>query len=451
MESIAIINFVKGSKGQSRGGMAAVMRYASQDIKTQWEDTKLVSGVNCHPNSAYNDFLRTQLLHHKDSGRRFYHLVQSFPKNEKVDPRQAHLCARKLAEFFEDREVLVCTHTDRDHIHSRLVINAVALESGRKLHSDKALIEKLMRYNDKVCMEFNLPVFQPEQQKSKTKSLSNAEYHIAAKGMSWKFRMMNTIDNCMRFASTRDEFIELMSSEGYKVKWTPGRKNITYTTPEGKACRDRMLHEEKYLKEAMENEFRIREEIIYGRTHGSEPSSAARAHSADSRSESAPNRDTVHTFGSAETVGEPTGKIRGAEFATGGVPETSVGDSQRVSYPNADGRAVESCKASGTDERTGWEEERETFFSNQHQFAQPVSASPVSESDIDTLDIAGLVGVAIQLSRSLECDQYAEPVMDSTTMRHHTDSKILRKEMEKKIALGYKVDDQEEQTWQQTM
>ena len=60
----------------------------------------------------------------------------------------------------------------------------------------------------------------------------------------------------------------------------------------------------------------------------------------------------------------------------------------------------------------------------------------------------------VQLGRSLERDQYAGPVMDSTTMRHHADSKTLRKEMEKKIAHGHKADDHEEEqthTWQQTM
>ena len=41
---------------------------------------------------------------------------------------------------------------------------------------------------------------------------------------------------------------------------------------------------------------------------------------------------------------------------------------------------------------------------------------------------------------------------DGTTMHHHTDRKTLRKEKEKKIALGHKEDDcEEEQTWQQTM
>ncbi len=44
------------------------------------------------------------------------------------------------------------------------------------------------------------------------------------------------------------------------------------------------------------------------------------------------------------------------------------------------------------------------------------------------------------------------PVMDATTTHYHADSKALRKERQKKIALGHKEDDhEEEQTWQQTM
>lgn len=42
--------------------------------------------------------------------------------------------------------------------------------------------------------------------------------------------------------------------------------------------------------------------------------------------------------------------------------------------------------------------------------------------------------------------------MDSTTMLPHTDRKTLRKKQQKKIALGHKKDDHEEEpTWQQTM
>ena len=41
---------------------------------------------------------------------------------------------------------------------------------------------------------------------------------------------------------------------------------------------------------------------------------------------------------------------------------------------------------------------------------------------------------------------------DATTMHHHGDKKALRKEREKKIAMGHKADDhEEEQKWEQSM
>ena len=58
-----------------------------------------------------------KLLHHKDGGVQFYHMVQSFPKGADIDPRAAHEAARRLAGYFEGCEILVCTHTDREHIH----------------------------------------------------------------------------------------------------------------------------------------------------------------------------------------------------------------------------------------------------------------------------------------------------------------------------------------------
>ena len=48
--------------------------------------------------------------------------------------------------------------------------------------------------------------------------MGTREYRSAAKGESWKFRLMNTIDQCMRYASTKGEFISLMESEGYQVQ-----------------------------------------------------------------------------------------------------------------------------------------------------------------------------------------------------------------------------------------
>ncbi len=127
--------------------------------------------------------------------------------------------------------MLVCTHVDREHIHSHCVINSVNFETGKKLHMAKEQIQELMRHNDAICLEMGLPVFDaPTQQ---TRGMGGAEYHTALKGQSWKLRLMNTIDECMKYATDKDAFVSLMESEGYAVCWESARKYITYTTPDG--------------------------------------------------------------------------------------------------------------------------------------------------------------------------------------------------------------------------
>lgn len=258
---MAIVHFVNYKRGtQSRAAMRGVMLYVMQEKKTAWEGVPLVSGINCQPQSVYDDFLNTKLLYHKDGGVMFYHMVQSFPKGAEVDPRQAHEAARRLAEYFNGCEVLVCTHVDREHIHSHCVINSVNFETGKKLHMAKEQIQELMRRNDAICQEMGLPVFDAPTQQAR--GMSGAEYHTALRGQSWKLRLMNTIDECMKYAADKDAFVSLMESEGYAVCWESSRKYITYTTPDGMKCRDNKLHEEKYCKEAMEHEFRIRAELV---------------------------------------------------------------------------------------------------------------------------------------------------------------------------------------------
>ena len=271
---MAIVSFTNYKRGQTTGYMGAVMRYTMQDKKTEFDGQRLVTGINCQPESVYADFMTTKRLHHKTDGVLFYHMVQSFPKGEAVDQVTAHAAALKLAEYYEGYEVLVCTHTDREHIHSHFLINLVNFDTGKKLHIAKEQLQELRQRNDQVCMEFSLPVFQPKDRKRKTKTMTVGEYHTAARGQSKKLQLMNLINDCMRHASSREEFIALMESEGYKARWEASRRNITYTMPSGWQCRDRLLFGDKYLKEKMEYEFRIRAEIIHGRAVGEEPSRA---------------------------------------------------------------------------------------------------------------------------------------------------------------------------------
>ena len=361
MSDIAIIHFVNYKRGtQSRAAMRGVMLYVMQEKKTAWEGVPLVSGVNCQPQSVYDDFLNTKLLYHKDGGTMFYHMVQSFPKGAAVDPRRTHKAARRLAEYFDGCEVLVCTHVDREHIHSHCVINSVNFETGKKLHMAKEQIQELMRRNDAICQEMGLPVFDAPTQQAR--GMSGAEYHTALKGQSWKLRLMNTIDECMKYAANRDAFVSLMESEGYTVRWEDTRKYITYTTPDGMRCRDNKLHEEKYCKEVMEHEFRIRTELVKRKLRrateidgGIETDESDEQRAAANSADDTTHRDPVR---SAAGDGQADGAGRRNKLGAGGNPEDPAG-TEAVHRPDA-GAAV----AHGDEQvaGTGWESEREAFL-----------------------------------------------------------------------------------------
>ena len=299
----------------------------------------------------------------------FYHMVQSFPKGAAADPRQAHEAARRLAEYFGGCEVLVCTRVDREHIHSHCVINSVNFDTGKKLHMAKEQLQELMRRNDMICQEMGLPVFEPTAQQAR--GMSGAEYHTALKGQSWKLRLMNTIDECMKYAADKDAFVSLMESEGYAVCWESSRKYITYTTPDGLKCRDSKLHEEKYCKEAMEHEFRIRAELVKRKLRR-----AAETDGGIEADESAEQRTAVCATAAADPAhcdpvrsaadNEQAGKAGGRnKLGAGGNSEDPAG-AETAHRPDTGAEVAHGdAEIADGDEQpagTGWESEREIFL-----------------------------------------------------------------------------------------
>ncbi|MEI3130787.1 MAG: relaxase/mobilization nuclease domain-containing protein [Oscillospiraceae bacterium] len=434
--------------------MKSVMRYVSQMSKTLWDGQQLVSGIGCQPETAFDEFLSTKLLHHKDGGVMFYHMVQSFPKGADVDPRTAHEAARRLAGYFEGCEVLVCTHVDREHIHSHCIINSVNFETGKKVHMADEQIQELRVRNDQICEELGLPKFQKDEQRQ-SRGMSNAEYYTADRGESWKFELMRVIDECMRCAGNREEFLILLRSEGYDATWTDSRKNITYTTPEGRKCRDSKLHIEKYLKENMEAEFGYR-------TENDNTRNVDAAQKADGRGATAGTQRDGH---GAELEGDArnAGQSVSAADAAGRGLENAPDESRSAGISDQDANERRKFR------ETGWEPEREVFFQLQgadrdyeerpdhnperyEEAAFEYGAGDAEENpDVRVgLDYGSdLVRGAVQLSRAVE--QMTDDVLtrDGTTIVLHIDSKRRKKLRQKKTALGHAEDDHEEWSMEQ--
>ena len=430
------------NRGGGRGALGGVLRYVQQEEKTTWEDRRLVSGWNCTAQSlSCSEMQLTKERFHKTDGRQYYHFVQSFAETDDLTPQEAHAIALELVQReFPNFEVLVATHIDTDHLHSHLVVNSVSFQDGRKLHQSAADLQAHRMSNDEICAAHGLEILPPPQKQVKQKRMSTREYRSAAKGESWKFRLMNTIDQCMRYAASKEEFISLMESEGYQVRWTDSRKNITYTTPTGMKCRDDRLHEEKYTKEVMEHEFRIRAALVHG---GIEAEERSAAHTIPQTCPSKEEwQELLHRLDELERhTAAHTALLREASSRREPCPTQA-----QMEALTRDVAEVQRLL------RTGWEEERVFYFSAQsgngdvgHDMAGPDFAG-------DYGGYGGLAGDLVRLGRSLERDQTADPIRDATTMHQHTDRKALRRERQIKIALGHKEDDHEEEpTWQQTM
>ena len=441
---MATVTFIKYAK-QSAGALGGVAAYVAQANKTMQENGQhLVSGQNCTPPLAVREFLTTRAMHRKESPVWFYHYVQSFAPSEPVTGELAHELAKMFAaRAWPESEVLIATHIDREHIHSHFIVNSVCFGNGKMLRQGPGTLARLRPISDELCAAHGLSVL--PRQEAKTQGLGAREYRSATKGESWKFRLMNTIDECMKYAADKDAFVSLMASEGYQVRWENGRKYITYTTPDGLKCRGNKLHEEKYCKEAMEREFRIRAEIVSARNQAAQPP-ADRTYDADTTSRSAPLKSGLGA--NDERSGYTVVPCGSADGFVGAHQQADVA----ASHTDAAGRSAEDGTASGADERTGWEAEREFFFSAQNQTSQTASATrQYSGIDLSADGGGSTASALVGLGHRLEQLQPVAPVMPA---RHHTDRKALQKEQEKKIALGHKADDHEDEVsyaWQQTM
>ena len=374
---MATLNIIPETK-QSPSAMRGVINYCLDEKKTFDINSgrKLITGVNCIGEKAYTEFMTSKAVYHNEGGVNFYHFSHSFSPKEKITPVEAHEVAIEFVKkAWPGHEVLVCTHMDEPHLHSNIVVNSVNFENGTKLHLSPNSLKVLRDLNDEVCKSHGLSVLPPYQKGRK--GMSTREYRAAEKGQSWKFRLMSDIKYAMERSGNREQFTKEMAKQGYEMRWTDERKNITFTCPNGMKCRDIKLHHDKFLKEAIENEFKIREQLTNGfqteGINGEELEEYGRV-----RQQSIGTEGVFHT---RET------EVSGTENDTGygRIPTGAVHANKDSGYENRDieyvesdatgsaGREPEYHEQPDINERdyrsedgefvaTGWEDERRIYF-----------------------------------------------------------------------------------------
>ena len=109
-----------------------------EDMNFITEEQSYITGINCTPETAYEDMMLTKERFNKKDGILAFHSFQSFKKNE-VSPEKAHEIGVKLAqEMWGDRfEAIVSTHTNTKITHNHFVVNSVSFVDGKRYYDKR--------------------------------------------------------------------------------------------------------------------------------------------------------------------------------------------------------------------------------------------------------------------------------------------------------------------------
>ena len=174
----------------------------------------LVSGINCDPSNAKEEWMETKKRWRKTDGILAHHAYQSFRPGE-VTPELAHKIGVELAEkMWGDRfEVIVATHLNAGTIHNHLLCNSTSFADGKKYNGCKENYQKFRALSDDLCRAYSLSVI---ENPGPSKRMSHPEYMAKKNGKPTKYDVVRAdLEDCLAYAETYKEFQRLMQSLGY--------------------------------------------------------------------------------------------------------------------------------------------------------------------------------------------------------------------------------------------
>ena len=118
------------------------------------------TAINCTLDKSFLQMQETKRRWDKHGGILGYHIIHSYAPGE-VTPEQTHEAGVEFARRLlgDKYEAVVCTHTDRDHLHCHIVFNSVSFLDGRKYRSDfKSYFHDLRDTSNAVSREHGFSV-----------------------------------------------------------------------------------------------------------------------------------------------------------------------------------------------------------------------------------------------------------------------------------------------------
>ena len=189
--------------------------------------------------------------------RKYYHFKLAFDiaDNQKgLTPQKVMEMTEKLVDkCFPNSECVMSVHTDKEHLHSHIIVNSVCFDTGKMLQISPQKYTRMKDYANQISEQYGFSVV--DFRKPSKVRQSTAERQIISKGgTSWKEELREVIDLAKRNTSNMMDFEKFLNKYGITLSRNT-EKSISYLHPEKKqAIRGERLGAD-YTKGAILNEF----------------------------------------------------------------------------------------------------------------------------------------------------------------------------------------------------
>ena len=210
-----ILNIQESEGRNPASHLKNALEYIQNPDKT--EECILVGGINCLPDTAFEQMEETKNIFHKTGKRQGYHVIISFSPEEKVTAEQAMYVLEHFAKdvLGDDYEAVHAVHTDREHMHGHLIWNSVSMTTGKKYNSPKSNWKNhLQPITNKYCDELGLSIM-PAEYSRNPKNISRDKWE---REMSMKEIILREAKMCEYAAGNVEHFKYLMKRLGYVFK-----------------------------------------------------------------------------------------------------------------------------------------------------------------------------------------------------------------------------------------
>ena len=210
-----ILNIQESEGRNPASHLKNALEYIQNPDKT--EECILVGGINCLPDTAFEQMEETKNIFHKTGKRQGYHVIISFSPEEKVTAEQAMYVLEHFAKdvLSDDYEAVYAVHTDREHMHGHLIWNSVSMTTGKKYNSPKSNWKNhLQPITNKYCDELGLAIM-PAEYSRNPKNISRDKWE---REMSMKEIILRDAKMCAYAAGNVERFKYLMKRLGYVFK-----------------------------------------------------------------------------------------------------------------------------------------------------------------------------------------------------------------------------------------